>query len=161
MELSTFLHKSINLTANAWNNIKISLYTIFAFLNIDIEIVEILFYLIIIDMVCGIIKSIVVKKLIFNFKDLYLGLLTKFVIILIPMLVSLTALGLGIEFIWVTELALRLLVLSESISILSNIISIKQRKEVANRDYLSLILNYFRNLFISLIDKILNNNKPL
>jgi phage-related holin len=161
MELSTFLHKSINLTANAWNNIKISLYTIFAFLNIDIKIVEILFYLVIIDMICGIIKSIVVKKLIFNFKDLYLGLLTKFVIILIPMLVSLTALGLGIEFIWVTELALRLLVLSESISILSNIISIKQRKEVANRDYLSLILNYIRNLFIGLIDKIINNKKPL
>jgi hypothetical protein len=73
---------------------------------------------------------------------------------LIPMLVSLTAMGLGYEFKWVIESALRLIVLSESISVLTNIISIKQRRNIQNKDYLSLILNIIRGWMMSMFDAI-------
>lgn len=152
MTLTEFLSKTINTAPSTWESIKIALYAAFAFLNIDMNVTIIIGILMAIDTLTGIIKSIVLKKVKFTFRSFYSGILTKFVLLLIPMLVSLTALGLGYDFIYVTEAALRLIVLSESISIFTNIISIKQRKQIENKDYLSIILTSIRGWLIHIFD---------
>jgi phage-related holin len=154
MSLVVYLSKALSIPAEVWTLIKVSLYSLFAFLNVDVDVAHIIMWLMLVDTVTGIIKSIVVGKLMFAFKALYTGILTKFVLLLIPMLVSLTAMGLGYEFKWVIESALRLIVLSESISVLTNIISIKQRRNIQNKDYLSLILNTIRGWMIFMFDAI-------
>lgn len=152
MSLVVYLSKALSIPAEVWTLIKVGLYSLFAFLNVDLDVAHIIMWLMLIDTITGIIKSIVVGKLMFSFKALYTGILTKFVLLLIPMLVSLTAMGLGYEFLWVIESALRLIVLSESISVLTNIISIKQRRNIQNKDYLSLILNIIRGWMMSMFD---------
>jgi len=158
MNLSLYLSKTLSLPVEIWTLIKVGLYSLFAFLNVDLDVAHIIMWLMLIDTVTGIIKSIVVGKLMFTFKAFYSGILTKFVLLLIPMLVSLTAMGLGYEFKWVIESALRLIVLSESISVLTNIISIKQRRNIQNKDYLSIILNIIRGWMMSMFDSISKDN---
>jgi phage-related holin len=154
MSLVVYLSKALSIPSEVWTAIKVGLYSLFAFLNVDLDVAHIIMWLMLIDTITGIIKSIVVGKLMFTFKAFYSGILTKFVLLLIPMLVSLTAMGLGYEFKWVIDSALRLIVLSESISVLTNIISIKQRRNIQNRDYLSLILNIIRGWMMSMFDAI-------
>jgi len=154
MSLVVYLSKALSIPSEVWTAIKLGLYSLFAFLNVDIDVAHIIMWLMLIDTITGIIKSIVVTKLKLTFKALYTGILTKLVLLLIPMLVSLTAMGLGYEFKWVIESALRLIVLSESISVLTNIISIKQRRNIQNKDYLSLILNIIRGWMMSMFDAI-------
>ena len=158
MNLSLYLSKTLSLPVEIWTLIKVGLYSLFAFLNVDLDVAHIIMWLMLIDTLTGIIKSIVVGKLMFTFKAFYSGILTKFVLLLIPMLVSLTAMGLGYEFKWVIESALRLIVLSESISVLTNIISIKQRRNIQNKDYLSIILNIIRGWMMSMFDSISKDN---
>jgi len=158
MSLVVYLSKALSIPAEVWTLIKVGLYSLFAFLNVDLDVAHIFTWSMLIDTVTGIIKSILVGKLMFTFKAFYSGILTKFVLLLIPMLVSLTAMGLGYEFKWVIESALRLIVLSESISVLTNIISIKQRRNIQNKDYLSIILNIIRGWMMSMFDSISKDN---
>ena len=54
------------------NELKLMLYGVFVYLEMDIEIVKVLFYLMVIDTILGVIKTIVLKKA-FSFKVLALG----------------------------------------------------------------------------------------
>ena len=152
MNLSSYVAKSLSAPVEVWTGIKISLYSAFAFLNIDLDVAYIIMWLMLVDTLTGIIKSLVVKKLKLPFAAFFTGILTKFVLLLIPMLVSLTAVGLGYEFKWVIESSLRLIVLSESISIFTNILSVKKREVIQNKDYLSLILTLIRGKLINMFE---------
>ena len=49
-----------------WEQIKIPLYTLFAFLQVDIDIVHIIMWLMIIDTISGIAKAVIVDKIKFT-----------------------------------------------------------------------------------------------
>jgi phage-related holin len=140
-----------------WYYVKVPLYGLFAFLNVDIDVVNVIMWLMIIDTISGIIKAIAVDKIQFTFKFFYIGIMSKFVLLLIPITLALMALGIGYDFTWAVEVTLRLIILSEGISIVTNTISIREKKIYENRDYLSIILHWVREKLISLFDSTINH----
>jgi phage-related holin len=140
-----------------WEQIKVPLYTLFAFLQVDIDIVHIIMWLMIIDTISGIAKAVIVDKIKFTLEKFYTGIMSKFVLLLIPITLALMALGIGYDFTWAVEATLRLIILSEGISFFTNIVSIRERKVYENRDYLSIILNWVREKLISIFDSTIND----
>ena len=153
MKLSNYIGTISESLQNYWFEIKALLYATFIFLQIDIDIVKILSILMITDTVLGVIKSIYVSKLRFTFKKLLWGIVSKSTILLIPMILALVALVLGFDFKWLVELVLKILVVSEAISAITNILSIKEKKNIEDTDYISRLLHAIRNFF----DKQLSN----
>jgi phage-related holin len=140
-----------------WEPIKVALYSLFAFLNINIDIVNVIMWLMLIDTISGVIKAVIVDKIKFTSNKFYLGIMSKFVLLLIPITLALMALGIGYDFTWAVEATLRLIILSEGISFFTNIVSIREKKVYENRDYLSIILNWVRKNLISLFDSTIND----
>jgi len=132
--------------------LKIFLYGLFAILNLNLDIVHIIMWMMLIDTVTGIVKVIRLKELKFTFTGFYMGLMTKFIVLLIPMTLALMALGLGYDFKWAVDSTLRLIILSEGISIFTNILSAKDNKKYQNKDYLSVLLHWVRNKLIAIYD---------
>ena len=138
---------------------KYMLYALFAFLDIDSEVVEILFYLMLIDTISGIWKVIRVPELRFSFKELRLGFISKLMILFIPMSVALVAKGVGFDFKGFVTIIVKLLVVEQGISIVTNGIAIKQRKDLKNEDYVSMILHAIRDYFIGFVTTMVDNIK--
>ena len=139
--------------------IKIFLYGLFATLNIDIDIVQVIMWLMIIDTTTGIVKAIKINKINFTFKSFYTGIMTKFIILMIPMTLAVMALGLGYNFRWAVDAVLRLIILSEGISIFTNALCIKDNRLYENKDYLSLLLHWIRNKLTKLFEDTLNKDR--
>ncbi|NQY30141.1 MAG: phage holin family protein [Flavobacteriaceae bacterium] len=137
------------------NELKLLLYGVFVYLEMDIEIVKVLFYLMVIDTILGVIKTIVLKKT-FSFKVLALGFVSKLAVLLIPMALALMSKGLNYNFKWFVTIVMDLLIVSDGISIFSNAIAIKTKKEVENFDALTTVLKAIRNALIQLFKKFLS-----
>lgn len=126
------------------NEIKASIYGAFVFLNIDTDIVKILMILMLIDTVFGVIKAIILSEII-SFKILFFGLTTKLLILLIPMTLALVGKGLKTyDFTPIVDVVLKVLVVSEGISIITSMYAIKKREKVENIDFVSMLLQSIR-----------------
>ena len=141
------------------NELKLLLYGIFIYLEMDREIVKVLFYLMVIDTALGIIKTIVLNNF-FSFKKLALGFVSKPAVLLIPTALALMSKGLSYNFKWFVTIVMDLLIVSDGISIISNIIAIKTKREVENFDAMTVILKSVRNSLIQLLKKILVTIDP-
>jgi hypothetical protein len=141
------------------NELKLLLYAIFIYLEIDTGIVKVLFYLIVMDTFLGIIKTIVLNNK-FSFKKLAVGFVSKLAVLVIPTALALMSKGLDYDFNWCVTIVMDLLIVSDGISIISNIIAIKTKKEVENFDAMTLILKSIRNRLIQLLKKLLITIDP-
>jgi hypothetical protein len=139
--------------------IKLLLYGIFIYLEMDTGIVKVLFYLMVMDTFLGIIKTIVLDN-VFSFKKLALGFVSKLAVLLIPTALALMSIGLNYNFKWFVTIVMDLLIVSDGISIISNIIAIKTKKEIENFDAVTLILKSVRNGLIQLFKKLLITIDP-
>jgi len=108
----------------------------------------------IIDTFFGAIKAVRVAKIKFSLKTMLWGILTKATILTIPMILALVALGLGYDFIWLIDIVIKILVLHEGISIITNMISIRQNKNIINADIISVMLLKIREVFTDLVKKL-------
>jgi phage-related holin len=138
---------------NHINEIKTAVYLAFVFLNIDTDVVKILTWLMLIDTISGIIKSFAIKKH-FDFKILFFGGCSKLLVLLIPMTLALVAKGISksYDFTPVLDSVLRLLVVSEGLSIITNFYVIKTKKEVKNFDIISMLLSAIRKGMLAIIN---------
>lgn len=141
------------------NELKLLLYLIFIYLDMDTGIVRVLFYLMVMDTFLGIVKTIVLNN-VFSFKKLALGFVSKLAVLLIPTALALMSKGLNYNFKWFVTIVVDLLIVSDGISIISNIIAIKTKKEVENFDAMTLILKSIRNRLILLFKKLLITIDP-
>ncbi|WP_291287031.1 phage holin family protein [Flavobacterium sp.] len=141
------------------NELKLVLYGIFVYLEMDAEIVKVLFYLMVLDTFLGVVKTIVLNNP-FSFKKLALGFVSKLAVLLIPTALALMSKGLNYNFKWFVTIVMDLLIVSDGISIISNIIAIKTKKEVENFDAMTLILKSIRNRLIQLFKRILITIDP-
>ncbi|MBB4804670.1 hypothetical protein HNP37_004767 [Flavobacterium nitrogenifigens] len=141
------------------NELKLLLYGIFIYLEMDTGIVKVLFYLMIMDTFLGVVKTIVLNNH-FTFKKLAVGFVSKLAVLLIPTALALMSKGLNYNFNWSVTAVMNLLIVSDGISIISNIIAIKTKKEVENFDAITLILNSIRSRLILLFKKILITIDP-
>lgn len=124
--------------------IKAFVYGIFLFLDINIDTVKILAILMTIDTVLGVIKTIRLGKK-FSFKKLIWGMITKVSILIVPMILALTAKALNFDFTWFVNAVLNLLVVAEAFSSITNIISIKENRELENTDFITQLLHKVRD----------------
>ena len=124
--------------------IKAAIYTAFIFLNIDLDIVKILMALMCIDTIFGIIKSLILGDKV-SIKILFFGLSTKLLILLIPMTLALIGKALKTyDFTPMVDIVLKVLVVSEGISIFTSMYSIKTKTKVENIDFVSMLLQSIR-----------------
>ncbi|MFT5890883.1 MAG: toxin secretion/phage lysis holin [Dokdonia sp.] len=137
------------------NEFKILAYSLFVYLEIDVELLKVLFCLMLIDTFLGVIKVIVLEK-IFSFKRLIQGLVSKIAILLIPISLTLMGKGLNYDFKWFVTLVIDLLIVSDGISIFSNAIAIRTKKEVKNFDALTTLLKTVRCSLIKLFTRFLD-----
>jgi hypothetical protein len=74
------------------------------------------------------------------------------------MTLALVALGLGYDFEWAIKAVMKMLILSEGISILTNYLSIRENRNIKNRDYIAIILRFFRSKMSNVFRNITSNN---
>ena len=148
MKLRDFL----GLTEEAIVSIKIAIYAIFGYLGIDGDVVEVLFFLMCADTILGATKAVVLGRP-FSFKKLLWGMVTKMAVLIIPMIIALVAKGLSFDFKWFVLAILNVLVVAEGFSSLSNILSIKSKKDVKNVDFVSILLHAVRKGLTNIVRK--------
>lgn len=142
-----------NLISEHINEIKTAVYLAFVFLNIDTDIVKILMWLMLIDTISGILKSFSTNKH-FDFNILFFGACSKLLVLLIPMTLALVAKGIskGYDFTPILDSVLRILVVSEGLSIITNFYVMKTKKEVKNFDVISMLLSALRKAMLAIIN---------
>lgn len=142
------------------NELKTALYFAFVFLNIDTDIVKVLMLLMLIDTLSGVIKSLSLGEK-FNFKILFFGLCSKLLILLIPMVLALVGRGISktYDFSPLLDSVLKVLVVAEGLSIITNFYVLKTKKEIQNIDIVTLLLSAIRKAMLSIINSTLDKIK--
>ena len=135
--------------------IKTFIYCTFVFLDIDVDVVRILGILMTIDTVLGVIKTIRLGKK-FSFKKLIWGMITKVSVLIVPMILALTAKALSFDFTWFVTAVLNILVVAEAFSSITNIMSIRQNKELENTDFITALLQKIRSGLSRIISTLFN-----
>lgn len=139
------------------------LYSSFIFLNIDVDVVKVLIWLMLIDTVSGVLKSFILDKR-FDFKVLLFGICSKLLVLLIPMVVALVGKGISknYDFTGVLDCILKVLVVSEGLSVITNFYVIKTKREVKNYDVVTQLLSAIRKMLLKIINgtiKSINNDE--
>ena len=80
------------------------------------------------------------------------GTISKCGVMTVPLVMALTAKGLGVDFNWIVGWTISVLILSESYSIIANVYTIRTGKIAPEWDAISLILSKIRSLF-DVLDK--------
>lgn len=115
------------------------------------EPVAILTVLVAVDFISGISRAHVMGEPVTSHR-MGVGMLTKCGVITVPLVMALTAKGLGADFNWLVSWTVSVFILSESYSIIANIYAIKTGVIMPEFDAVSAILKKVRSL-IDVIDK--------
>ncbi len=132
--------------------LKLMGYGVFAYLDIPIEIFNILVTFILLDTFFGTLKAWRLGQNVM-FKILLWGFCLKISILLLPLIVALLAKGLQMDFILLVEVTIKILILSEFYSCIGNIYAIKNKKELSKIDIISLLLISFRKMTKNYLQK--------
>lgn len=127
------------------------IYAAFAYIDINMDVVKVLFCLMLIDTFSGSIKAIVLGHK-YKFKILLIGIVSKITILLIPITLGLMGKGMDYDFKWFINLVIDLLIVSEGISIITNLIQIRTKKELDNFDFITKVLKAIRKGLIKLFN---------
>lgn len=133
---------------------KSGVYAVFIYLGVDTGKAEVLFWLMALDTILGILKSLRLEKKI-SLRVLGWGVVTKLAFLVIPMVVALIAKGLNMDFSAFVIACVNVLIVNEGISSITNIMTIKTGVLVENTDYITRLLNAIRNVLEALIKKAL------
>lgn len=140
-------------------SVKTLIYGVFVALEIDVNVVIVLSYLMLADTIVGVIKAVRLGETI-SFKKLIWGMVTKVSVLIVPMVLALVAKGLSFDFKWFVNAVLDILVVAEGFSVISNVIAIKEKKEVENSDIITKLLNAVRKGMARIINGLMNTIDP-
>lgn len=159
MQLMTTVQQTLGKFGDGWMAFKGFVYGAFVFLDIDANVVKLLAILMAVDTVLGIAKTVVLGKK-FSFKKLIWGMITKVSVLIVPMILALTAKALSFDFTWFVNAVLDILVVAEAFSAITNVISIKEKKELQNTDFITQLLYRIRRGLQTLISSMGNQIDP-
>lgn len=145
--------------ADYWLAFKGFLYGAFIFLSIDVNVVSLLAILMTLDTFLGVVKTFALGNN-FSFKKLIFGMTTKVSVLIVPMILALTAKALSFDFTWFVNAVLDILVVAEALSAITNVISIKEKKELENTDFITKILKKVRNGLAGVFSGLSNQIDP-
>ncbi len=133
--------------------IKYLLYIMFLYLNIDIDVFKILILFMALDTTVGVVKVIRIDYKSFSFSKLLWGLVSKLGILIIPLVVALLSKGVGQDMTMGVMLIVKILIVSEFISTISNLYTIKTKVVVKDIDIFTMIFKFLRNSAYELLKK--------
>ena len=133
---------------------KSAVYAVFVYLGIRTGTVKVLLVLMLIDSALGIIKAMRLGKK-FSFKVLGWGMVSKLTILIIPMIIALMGKALSFDFSLFVVAVMNIIVVSEGISCITNILSIRTRKQIENTDYITALLHSIRKGLTGLVTRMI------
>ena len=116
--------------------------------------VAILSVFLIFDVLTGVMATVRVdgvRKL--SSRTFSFGILYKFFVLLIPMIVVWTGKGIGLDLLMFAIWALNLLIVSEALSILGNIYTIKTGKYSEEVDVVNMIIKKMKEMLMSFLER--------
>lgn len=119
--------------------LKLMVYPVLVYLNIDKTVIGILCILMILDSVAGGIKSWRVHHE-FSGKKFIWGYVLKVLMLLIPAVLALVGKALGYDFRVIVDTVIKIMIVSEAYSIFGNYYAAKNRVDVQRLDIVSMIL---------------------
>lgn len=153
------VQESLGKFGEGWTAFKGFIYGSFVFLDMNFDVVKVLGTLMALDTVLGVVKTIVLGKK-FSFKKLIFGIITKISVLVVPMVLALVAKGLSFDFSFFVNAVLDLLVIAEAFSAVTNVISIKEKKELENSDFITNLLKRVRSGLSKLMQTLTNTIDP-
>ena len=132
------------------------LYALFVYLDINAELFSILFGFMMLDSLLGGIKALRMGKR-FSFRKLLIGISIKFVFLIVPFLLAFLGKGLGYELSIAVDSVMKILLVSEALSIFGNIYTIKTKENVESVDVVSKLLKAIRSRLKKILDTLLNS----
>ena len=149
------LYECFGTDATTANIIKCFFYGFFAIINLNYDLAIFLFMAMLIDMLFGTLRAIVLKEKV-SPKLFMFGFVTKLILLIVPFTVAVLGIALHMNFEWTADLAVRILLANECLSILANSLSIKNRKKVENIDLVTIFIQWIRKTSLSTFEKFLN-----
>lgn len=141
---------SLDIIQKYAGEIKTAFYSAFVFLNINTDIVKILLALMFLDTLFGIWKAVVMNRKI-KAGILFEGIISKAMILLIPMVLALISKGVGYDFKLFPDIILKVLIMAEGFSIITSFYTIRTKKEPKDVDLITMILTSLRKIMMSFI----------
>lgn len=138
--------------------IKTFIIMIFTFLEIRWEVTSLLAGLILIDTISGVLK-VIRLKLGFTISELYWGLTTKMLILLVPHLIALIGKIFDLDWIYLVNLIIYVMIANDFTSILTNILSIKNKRVYRNFDFITLLFQWIKDFLRKSVEDRINNHK--
>jgi len=142
----------MNLTAG-FKNLMIG-FIPFLLAGLDQTSIAILSAFLVVDVITGLIATVRVggwRKL--TSRTLSFGILFKFLVLLVPLVVVWTGKGIGLDLSMFAIWAINMLIVSEALSIIGNISTIKTGEPIKEIDAVNLILNKFKSLLMSFLER--------
>lgn len=139
--------------------LKTLIYPLFIYLGIRGDVVEVLYWIMMLDMILGMMKAL--RLDVFNMKVLIWGFVIKLSILIIPFLVALIAKGLSLDFSKFVNTIIQILIINEGISCFSNIISIKKKEVVKNADYVTMILQVIKKGLSGAVERMIKVSEAM
>lgn len=133
-----------------YNTAKGLAYIGFIFLGIGVGVVKILFLLMMLDSILGSMKALRLGNK-FSLKTLSWGIVIKLSILIIPVIIALMAKALSFDFKYFVIAVMDIIIVSEGISCITNIISIKTKKEIKNTDFITMLLYAIKRALTGII----------
>lgn len=135
----------VNETGFSWllNGLSLIFASVITYLDLPLEPVKALFFLVMLDFVTGIMKAVATDAPVSSAR-MKKGALTKIAVLLVPIIIAVTARGVGENFNNVIEVSLWMLVIAEGYSNISNVHAIKTKKELPEWDVIAILGKKFR-----------------
>lgn len=137
-----------------WTTFKNATYVLafFAYTGISHELIAILAMLMVIDTVTGVLRSYRIHGgRSITSSRLGWGVVTKLLFLTIPFVIVLVGKGAGYDLAILADWAIKVMVLSEGYSIISNILSVHRNEDMPEFDAMTFILNKIRDTLQAII----------
>lgn len=118
-----------------------------AYLGLDKEAILLFSILLVIDYITGVAKACRLKHSITSNRMKY-GLISKFSLILVPIVLAIGAKAVGADFKTVLMVGINILIISEVYSIISNIYSIRTKEELPEYDAVAILGHKIRSVLL-------------
>jgi len=138
------------------NYIKSAFAAVALFISVDVDLLYFLPIIMCIDALFGIIASHKMKEK-FVMKKFQWGFLSKFALLLLPVIIALIGTGIGYDLTLVIDWAIKLLFIAEGYSILGNMYTMRTGKRPIEVDLISLAILWGRKLVVKLFNSTMVN----
>lgn len=145
------MDNAVNMFYFIGNCILIGVAWVVTYTGLPVEPAAILAVLMAVDFIAGISRAHAVGKPVTSHR-MKIGIISKCGVMTIPLVMALTAKGLGADFNWLVSWSISMFILSETYSIIANIYTARTGIDAPEWDVVSLILSKIR-LIAEALDK--------